>query len=70
MVETRHLINSKLKVCSKNLRSLLDRCSEDAGHEKDSNKFRERFRELYDITEIVGMFRYYYLRFFGGYEAV
>jgi len=66
----RHFINTTLNICSKSLRSLLDKCTEEIQHEQDNARFRETFRELYDTTEIVSMIRYYYLRFFGGYEAV
>ena len=66
----RYFINRTLKICSKSLRSLLDKCAEETKHEQDSVRFRETFRELYNTTEIVSMIKSSYLRFFGGYEAV
>lgn len=64
-----YFANPVLKVCSKkSLRNIFNRCCEEAGPANEENN--ARLRELNNAIEPISMFRYYYLRIFGGYETI
>lgn len=67
-IGAKYFINSKLGVCSRSLRRLVRRCTEETLPLNETNN--ARFRELNDSIEPAGIFRYHYLRIVRGYKPI